>query len=93
MMTLMAFGNIEPAESGLTASRTCILFFLLPIVTGAVTFAASWTERVLSHLEYGGAERAEGAPGQVPLDDGAGETSGLKAPSGGGSEPPNQESI
>jgi len=93
MMTLMAFGNIEPAESGLTASRTCILFFLLPIVTGAVTFVVSWMERVLSHFDHGGAGGAKGAPGQVSLDDGAGEASGLKAPSGGGSEPPGQEAI
>jgi len=46
MMTLMAFGNIEPAEKGLQASRTCILFSVLPLVTGAITYIVSWMERV-----------------------------------------------
>lgn len=50
MFTLMAFGNIKPPEFGLTASRTCILFFVLPIITGFVTYAVSWGERVLGYL-------------------------------------------
>lgn len=56
MMTLMAFGNIEPPEFGLTASRTTIIFFLLPIITGAVTYTVSWMERVLERI--GGAAPA-----------------------------------
>merc|ERR1719213_760571 len=35
MLTLMAFGNIEPPEVGLGASRTCLIFVTLPIVTGS----------------------------------------------------------
>jgi hypothetical protein len=50
MMTLMAFGNIEPSEVGLGASRTCILFFVLPVITGAVTFVVSWMEQVHKRL-------------------------------------------
>lgn len=58
MFTLMAFGNIQkeamergtPIEAGLGATRTCIIFFVLPIVTGAATFLVSWAERVLDHL-------------------------------------------
>mmetsp|Transcript_123686 Transcript_123686/g.309115 ORF Transcript_123686/g.309115 Transcript_123686/m.309115 type:complete len:534 (+) Transcript_123686:173-1774(+) len=46
MFTLMAFGNIQPEERGLGASRTCILFFILPIVTGATTYIVSWMEHV-----------------------------------------------
>jgi len=46
MFTLMAFGNTKPQESGLTASRTCIVFFLMPIVTGVGTLLVSWMERV-----------------------------------------------
>lgn len=50
MLTLMAFGNVMPEEAGLGASRTCIIFFVLPIVTGAATFVASWMERVSQKL-------------------------------------------
>merc|ERR1719373_1010814 len=50
MFTLMAFGGIEPVDYGLGASRTTILFFLLPVVTGFVTFTVSWCERVMEHL-------------------------------------------
>lgn len=50
MFTLMAFGNIKPLEYGLGASRTCIIFFVLPIITGSVTIAISWCERVLEYL-------------------------------------------
>mmetsp|Transcript_142189 Transcript_142189/g.247838 ORF Transcript_142189/g.247838 Transcript_142189/m.247838 type:complete len:531 (-) Transcript_142189:332-1924(-) len=50
MFTLMAFGNIKPVEFGLTASRTCIIFFVLPLISGLVTFTVSWCERVLQHL-------------------------------------------
>lgn len=50
MITLMAFGNIKPPEVGLGASRTCIIFVLLPIVTSAVTYVISWMERVAEKL-------------------------------------------
>jgi hypothetical protein len=50
MFTLMAFGNVQPLEYGLGASRTCIIFFALPIITGFVTIAVSWCERVLEYL-------------------------------------------
>lgn len=50
MVTLMAFGNTAPMEVGLFASRTTVLFFVLPIVTGAVTFFVSAMERVLERL-------------------------------------------
>lgn len=46
MFTLMAFGNVMPQAVGLGASRTCILFFVLPAVTGVVAYVVSWTERV-----------------------------------------------
>jgi len=50
MVTLMAFGNVKPKEVGLGASRTCIIFFVLPFVTGAVTYVASWAERVAAMM-------------------------------------------
>jgi Na+/proline symporter len=50
MFTLMAFGNVEPLEYGLGASRTCIIFFVLPIITACVTITVSWCERVLEYL-------------------------------------------
>merc|ERR1719335_2155170 len=50
MLTLMAFGNTKPPEVGLGASRTCIIFVLLPIVTSAVTYVISWMERVAEKL-------------------------------------------
>lgn len=50
MFTLMAFGNTKPPEFGLTASRTCIIFFMLPIVTGAGALIVSWMERVWEKL-------------------------------------------
>jgi len=50
MVTLMAFGNVKPPEVGLSASRTCVIFFVLPIITGSVTMAVSWCERVLESL-------------------------------------------
>jgi len=50
MFTLMAFGNTKPPESGLTASRTCIVFFVLPIVTCVGTLLVSWMERVWEKL-------------------------------------------
>mmetsp|Transcript_53580 Transcript_53580/g.149024 ORF Transcript_53580/g.149024 Transcript_53580/m.149024 type:complete len:541 (+) Transcript_53580:163-1785(+) len=76
MLTLMAFGNVEPLESGLTASRTCIIFFLLPIVTGAMTFMASWMERVLFYFDEKYGPNASNGSGE--------ELSGLKACSVGG---------
>jgi len=51
MVTLMAFGNTKPTEIGLSASRTCIIFFLLPIVTGSVTFVVSILEKILDQLQ------------------------------------------
>lgn len=51
MLTLMAFGNIEPPEVGLGASRTCLIFVTLPIVTGAVTYTVSWMEGVAQKLQ------------------------------------------
>lgn len=50
MFTLMAFGNIKPDDYGLGASRTCIIFFVLPFITGCVTIAVSWCERILEYL-------------------------------------------
>lgn len=50
MITLMSFGNVKPPEYGLGASRTCVIFFVLPIITGSVTIAVSWCERVLEYL-------------------------------------------
>jgi len=50
MITLMSFGNIKPPEVGLGASRTCIIFVLLPIVTSVVTYIISWMERVTEKL-------------------------------------------
>jgi len=51
MVTLMAFGNVQPDEVGLFASRTCILFFVLPFITGVVTYSVSWMERVVQYFE------------------------------------------
>merc|ERR1712050_719950 len=51
MLTLMTFGNVQPPEKGLSANRTCILFFVLPIITGVVTFVVSWMQHVLQSLE------------------------------------------
>jgi len=51
MFTLMAFGNIKPDDYGLGASRTCIIFFVLPFITGCVTIAVSWCERILEYLK------------------------------------------
>jgi len=51
MITLMAFGDTKPKEFGLGASRTCVLFFLLPIVTGVTTYVASWMERVADQFQ------------------------------------------
>eukprot|EP00446_Apocalathium_sp_SHHI-4_P079106 CAMPEP_0177575484 /NCGR_PEP_ID=MMETSP0369-20130122/79642_1 /TAXON_ID=447022 ORGANISM="Scrippsiella hangoei-like, Strain SHHI-4" /NCGR_SAMPLE_ID=MMETSP0369 /ASSEMBLY_ACC=CAM_ASM_000364 /LENGTH=502 /DNA_ID=CAMNT_0019063779 /DNA_START=188 /DNA_END=1696 /DNA_ORIENTATION=- len=45
MFTLMALGNTKPPEVGLGAGRTCIIFVLLPIVSGVVTYFISWMER------------------------------------------------
>lgn len=66
MFTLMAFGNIKPLEYGLGASRTCIIFVLLPIVTGVVTYVVSWMERVAEKFSVndGTAEKAALAVGQ-----------------------------
>eukprot|EP00746_Dinoflagellata_sp_MGD_P145557 gnl/MRDRNA2_/MRDRNA2_78151_c0_seq2.p1 gnl/MRDRNA2_/MRDRNA2_78151_c0~~gnl/MRDRNA2_/MRDRNA2_78151_c0_seq2.p1 ORF type:complete len:525 (-),score=75.30 gnl/MRDRNA2_/MRDRNA2_78151_c0_seq2:174-1748(-) len=50
MLTLMAFGETKPIDIGLGASRTCIIFVLLPIVTSAVTYVVSWMERVADKL-------------------------------------------
>mmetsp|Transcript_21400 Transcript_21400/g.47426 ORF Transcript_21400/g.47426 Transcript_21400/m.47426 type:complete len:519 (+) Transcript_21400:154-1710(+) len=50
MVTLMSFGNTAPPQVGLFASRTAILFFVLPIVTAAVTFFVSAVERVVESL-------------------------------------------
>jgi len=50
MFTLMALGNTKPPESGLTASRTCIIFFMLPIITGVGTLLVSWMDRVWEKL-------------------------------------------
>eukprot|EP00747_Dinoflagellata_sp_TGD_P117488 gnl/TRDRNA2_/TRDRNA2_172612_c0_seq1.p1 gnl/TRDRNA2_/TRDRNA2_172612_c0~~gnl/TRDRNA2_/TRDRNA2_172612_c0_seq1.p1 ORF type:complete len:560 (-),score=96.22 gnl/TRDRNA2_/TRDRNA2_172612_c0_seq1:263-1942(-) len=51
MLTLMAFGSIKPPDVGLGASRTCIIFVLLPIVTGVVTYVVSWMERVADKIQ------------------------------------------
>lgn len=57
MVTLMAFGNTAPSEVGLFASRTAILFFVLPFITGTVTFLTSAIERVLESLPRTVAEK------------------------------------
>lgn len=62
MITLMAFGNIEPAEQGLGASRTCILFFVLPIVTGAITYVVSWMEHVSNKFDLTAGSLGEANP-------------------------------
>jgi len=54
MVTLMAFGNVKPPEMGLGASRTCIIFFLLPAVTGVVTYVVSWMDRVATMFSANG---------------------------------------
>lgn len=65
MLTLMAFGTTKPPEVGLSASRTCIIFVLLPIVTAAVAYVVSWMELVAEKLhlyEPTAAELEEMAP-------------------------------
>jgi len=62
MLTLMSFGNIMPPEAGLTASRTCILCFVLPFITGAVTFLVSWMERVFDQLKALNGDKAVTTP-------------------------------
>lgn len=55
MVTLMAFdqiANVLPEEKGLTARRSSILFFVLPFVTGSVTYVVSWMERVHEHMAF-----------------------------------------
>jgi len=55
MVTLLAFdsiANLAPKEYGLSAHRTCILFFVIPVITGAMTFMVSATERVLNAFSY-----------------------------------------
>mmetsp|Transcript_71111 Transcript_71111/g.153284 ORF Transcript_71111/g.153284 Transcript_71111/m.153284 type:complete len:533 (+) Transcript_71111:154-1752(+) len=51
MVTLMAFGNTMPEKFGLQASRTTILFTVLPIVTGCVTLIVSFMERFYEKVE------------------------------------------
>lgn len=51
MVTLMAFGNTKPDKVGLFASRTAILFTVLPIVTGCVTLTVSFCERFYEKLD------------------------------------------
>jgi hypothetical protein len=65
MMTLMAFGETKPLEVGLGASRTCIIFVMLPIVTAAVTYIVSWMERVGDKLGIQQAPPAQGQPASV----------------------------
>jgi len=59
MFTLMAFGNVMPAEVGLSASRTCILFFVLPVVTGAVAYVVSWMDHVSRSFSLDGSAAKE----------------------------------
>jgi Na+/proline symporter len=51
MLTLMSFGNVKPQDVGLGASRTCLIFVLLPIVTGSVTYTVSLMDRMASKFE------------------------------------------
>lgn len=51
MVTLMAFGNTKPEKVGLFASRTAILFTVLPVVTGCVTLTVSFMERFYEKLD------------------------------------------
>jgi Na+/proline symporter len=67
MITLMAFGNVQPTEVGLNASRTCIIFFVLPIVTVAVTYVVSWMERVSQTFPMKVTEEVATSPGDVTL--------------------------
>mmetsp|Transcript_104517 Transcript_104517/g.335064 ORF Transcript_104517/g.335064 Transcript_104517/m.335064 type:complete len:115 (+) Transcript_104517:772-1116(+) len=62
MFTLMAFGNTKPLEYGLGASRTCIIFVLLPIVTGLVTYVKSWMERVAEKFSVSDGTTEKAAP-------------------------------
>merc|ERR1740123_1628925 len=51
MLTLMTFGNIKPAETGIYATRACILFVLIPIVTAVVTYTVSFMDRTIKYLK------------------------------------------
>merc|ERR1719313_2367082 len=59
MLTLMAFGETKPLDVGLGASRSCIIFVLLPIVTAVVTYTVSWMERAADKLGIEGAISAK----------------------------------